>query len=118
MNLVNTMINSVHVRKKELGMMQAIGMSDSQLRQMLLIEGMFYTVGTLAVTIGIGSILGYAAFLWAKEAQILRIREFSYPWETALIVVAVLIVVQLFLAAMISRSVKKESMIDRIRFHE
>ena len=26
LNLVNTMINSVHVRKKELGMLQAIGM--------------------------------------------------------------------------------------------
>lgn len=118
MNLVNTMINSVHVRKKELGMMQAIGMSDSQLQQMLLIEGMFYTIGTLMVTIGIGSVLGYAAFLGAKEAQILRIREFSYPWETALIVVVVLVIVQIFLAATISRSVKKESMIDRIRFHE
>lgn len=118
MNLVNTMINSVHVRKKELGMMQAIGMSDSQLQQMLLIEGMFYTIGTLVVTIGIGSVLGYAAFLWAKEAQILRIREFSYPWETAFIVVVVLVAVQIFLAIVISRSVKKDSMIDRIRFHE
>lgn len=118
MNLVNTMINSVHVRKKELGMMQAIGMSDDQLRKMLLIEGMFYTAGTLAVTIGIGSILGYAAFLWAKEAQILRIREFSYPWETALIAVVVLAAVQIFLVVAVSRSVKKESMIDRIRFHE
>lgn len=118
MNLVNTMINSVHVRKRELGMIQAIGMSDVQLQKMLLIEGLFYIVGTLVVTIGVGSVLGYAAFLWAKEEHILRIREYAYPWETALIVVAVLVVVQLFLAAMISRSVKKESMIDRIRFHE
>ena len=35
MNLINTMIKSVHVRKKELGMMQAIGMSDRQLMQIL-----------------------------------------------------------------------------------
>ena len=44
MNLINTMINSVHVRKKELGMMQAIGMSDRQLMKMLQLEGIFYTV--------------------------------------------------------------------------
>lgn len=118
MNLVNTMINSVHVRKKELGMMQAIGMSDSQLQQMLLIEGMFYTIGTLVVTIVIGSILGYMAFLWAKEEQILRIREFSYPWEAVLMVGVVLLAVQIFLAIMISRSVKRDSLIDRIRFNE
>lgn len=118
MNLVNTMINSVHIRKKELGMMQAIGMTDSQLQNLLLIEGMFYTAGTLIFTLGMGSILGYLAFLWAREKQILRIRIFSYPWEVAVVVVVVLVVVQFFLALMLSRSVKKESMIDRIRFHE
>lgn len=118
MNLVNTMINSVHVRRKELGMMQAIGMSDRQLQKMLLTEGMFYTVGTLIITLGLGSLLGYVAFVWAKEEEILRIRTFSYPWEIAGIIVVVLVIVQLFLAVMLSRSVKKESIIERIRFHE
>lgn len=56
MNLINTMINSVHVRKKELGMMQAIGMSDRQLMKMLQLEGIFYTVGTLIISIGVGSL--------------------------------------------------------------
>ena len=44
MNLVNTMINSVHVRRKELGMMQAIGMSDRQLVKMLQQEGLLVFV--------------------------------------------------------------------------
>lgn len=118
MSLVNTMINSVHVRKKELGMLQAIGMSQRQLQQLLLLEGMYYTIGTLVVTLGAGSALGYLAFLWAKNAEILRIRVFYYPWETALIVIVVLSVVQIFLAIILSRSVKKVSIIERIRFHE
>lgn len=65
MNLINTMINSVHVRKKELGMMQAIGMSDRQLMKMLQLEGIFYTVGTLIISIGVGSLAGYPLFLYA-----------------------------------------------------
>ena len=45
MNLINTMINSVHVRKKELGMMQAIGISDRQLMKMLQLEGIILYSG-------------------------------------------------------------------------
>lgn len=118
MNLVNTMINSIHLRKKELGMIQAIGMSDAQLRRMLLAEGMFYTLGTLAVTLGLGSTFGYLAFLWAKEESLFRIREFFYPWEVALISVAVLVTVQVLLVVITGKSVKKESLIDRIRFSD
>ena len=35
MNMINTMIHSVHIRKKEIGMLQAVGMSDLQLLKML-----------------------------------------------------------------------------------
>ena len=42
MNMINTMIHSVHVRKKEIGMLQAVGMSDFQLQIMLQLEGVFY----------------------------------------------------------------------------
>ena len=51
LNLVNTMIDSVHVRKKELGMLQAIGMSDRQTVRMLQLEGLVYTVGTLILSL-------------------------------------------------------------------
>ena len=56
MNMINTMIHSVHVRKKEIGMLQAVGMSDVQLLKMLQLEGLFYTVGTLLVAVGGGSL--------------------------------------------------------------
>ena len=93
MNLINTMINSVHVRKKELGMMQAIGMSDSQLMKMLQMEGLFYTAGTLLIT-------------------------YHYPAAAAVIVAASLLLIQLLLAVGIGKSVRKDSLIERVRFSE
>ena len=42
--------------------MQAIGMSDRQLMKMLQLEGIFYTVGTLIISIGLGSLAGYPLF--------------------------------------------------------
>ncbi|MDO4312942.1 MAG: FtsX-like permease family protein [Eubacteriales bacterium] len=118
MNLINTMINSIHVRKKELGMMQAIGMTEAQLKKMLRLEGMFYTVGTLLVSIGLGSALGYPAFLWMKSGHWFSVQNYHYPAAAAIIVAVVLVAVQLFLTAVLSHSVQKESLIDRIRFSE
>ena len=117
-NLINTMINSVHVRKKELGMMQAIGMSDSQLMKMLQLEGLFYTAGTLVISVGLGSLVGYPVFLYAKRNGMFNISNYHYPVTTAVTVAVVLLVVQIVLTAGISRSVRKNSLIERIRFSE
>lgn len=118
MNLINTMINSVHVRKKELGMMQAIGMSDRQLMKMLQLEGIFYTVGTLIISIGVGSLAGYPLFLYAKRTGMFDISTYHYPVTAAIIIILTLFVIQMLLTIFIAKSVRKDSLIERIRFSE
>lgn len=118
MNLINTMINSVHVRKKELGMMQAIGMSDRQLMKMLQLEGIFYTVGTLIISIGVGSLAGYPLFLYAKRTGMFDISTYHYPVTAAIIIILTLFVIQMLVAIFIAKSVRKDSLIERIRFSE
>lgn len=115
-NLINTMINSVTIRRKELGILQAIGMSDKQLRNMLMMEGLIYTAGTLVISLGVGSILGYAAFLWAKEETLFNIKTLHYPFMIAGVLIIVLVCVQILLVLVLSKSIKRESMIERIRF--
>ncbi len=118
MNMINTMINSVHVRKKEIGMLQAIGMSDRQLTKMLQLEGLFYTMGTLLLSIGVGSLFSYPVFLWAKKSGMFGIRNYHYPTEAVVVLCVVLLVIQLVLAWRLGKSVKKEALIERIRFSE
>ena len=116
MNMINTMIHSVHVRKKEIGMLQAVGMSDLQLQIMLQLEGLFYTAGTLIIAVGGGSLAGYPVFLWAKNNGMFSIRNYHYPLAATLIMIAVLVLVQVMMMFAIGKSVKKDSLIDRIRF--
>lgn len=116
MNMINTMIHSVHVRKKEIGMLQAVGMSDFQLQLMLQLEGLFYTAGTLLMAVGGGSLAGYPVFLWARKNGMFNIRNYHYPLEATLIMIAVLVSVQIIMVFVIGTSVKKDSLIDRIRF--
>lgn len=98
--------------------MQAIGMTDRQLQKMLQLEGMFYTVGTLALSLGGGSLLSYPIFLWAKKSGFFSVSHYHYPLAAAVTITVVMIVVQIVLSLILGKSVKKESLIERIRFSE
>lgn len=118
LNLINTMINSVHVRKKELGMLQVIGMSGRQTVYMLQLEGLFYTAGTLVLSLGLGSILGYAIFLWAKTEGIMGIRVYHYPAVPVVCLAGIVLAVQILITYFVNMNFKKLSLIERIRFAE
>lgn len=118
LNLVNTMINSVHVRKKELGMLQAIGMSDRQTVRMLQLEGLAYTVGTLILSLGVGSLTGYALFLKARQEGMFGVRYYEYPVVPAVILIVVVLLLQILITYLVNSNFKKQSLIDRIRFAE
>ncbi len=118
LNLVNTMINSVYVRRRELGMLQAIGMSERQTVNMLQMEGLFYTLGTLVLSFGAGSLLGYGAFLWSKKTGIWSITDYRYPVVPALVLAVSVLAVQLLVTYLVNRGFKKQSLVDRIRFAE
>ena len=118
MNLVNTMMNSIYTRRRELGMIQAIGMSEKQLIRMLQLEGIIYTLGTLAVSVGIGSLVGYGAFLYAKTKHMFRISEYHFPVVPAVLLICVVAFLQVLLTYGVSANFRKLSLIDRIRYAE
>ena len=118
MNLINTMITSIITRKREIGVLQAIGLSNLQLRKMLDCEGMIFTVGSLIAALTAGNFFGYMLFLWAKSSHMMSISQYHYPlWETVGLV-AVFIIGQIVCSRLIQRRIRRESLIDRIRHGE
>lgn len=115
MNLINTMITSIVTRKHELGVLQAIGLSDSQLRKMLAGEGLVFTAGTLAASLTLGNLIGYLVFLWAKENDFMSVTAYHYPITETICLAVALILGQLLVTHFINKRVHKESIIDRIR---
>lgn len=118
MNLINTMITSIVTRKRELGVLQAIGLSDRQLTRMLAGEGMVFTFGTLLASVTLGNILGYIAFVWAKENHFMSLSAYHYPLMETLLLSFILMMGQLGVTHFISKRIHKESLIDRIRNNE
>lgn len=116
-NLINTMITSIITRKKELGMLQAIGLSDRQLVKMLQIEGMFYTFGSLAIILTLGNVIGYIAFVLFKNSGA-SYAVYSYPLVQTIIMIVAVIVAQILITYLVAINFRKESLVDRVRYSE
>ena len=117
-NLINTMLTSIVTRKRELGILQAIGLSDRQLKKMLSLEGLIFTAGTFLISVMLGNLFGYLIYLYAKKEHFIGLSSYHYPIRETIGLAVLLIVGQLFITAFLNRKVHREGLIDRIRSGE
>ena len=117
-NLINTMIASIITRKHELGVLQAIGLSNRQLTRMLAGEGFVFILGTLLASVTLGNIFGYLMFLWGKKEHFLSLTTYHFPLLETAGLALMLILGQLAITYFIKMHIGKESLIDRIRNSE
>lgn len=114
-NMANTIITSMVTRKQEFGILQAIGLTNRQLNMSLQLEGIIFTLGTVFVAVIAGLPLGYAVFCFAKSEGIMGMNVYHFPiWEMIGMLV-LLALMQGILSCFLSRNVKKESLVERIR---
>ncbi|MCQ2012674.1 ABC transporter permease [Clostridium butyricum] len=117
MNLINSTITSIITRKKELGMLQAIGLTEKQLVRMLNLETMYYIGSMLISSLTLGTIIGYISVqIYKKSGASYVIYEF--PIVQAVIMIIFSVVPQLVLTYLTTKNFNKESIIDRIRHSE
>lgn len=117
MNMANTMITSIITRKQEFGVLQAIGMTNSQLDKSLQLEGGIFSAGTAVVSLAAGIPLGYALFRYCKVNGFVGLNIYHFPIKEVLLMFVFIGVLQIVLSFILSRNVKKESLVERIRYH-
>jgi putative ABC transport system permease protein len=118
MNMANTIIISIIARKREFGVLQAIGMTNRQLNFLLQVEGFIYAFGTLLVAVAVGVPIGYGVFRYGKDHGWIGLYTYHFPWVEIIFMVLVLIVMQMILSFVLSRNVRKETLVARIRYQE
>lgn len=116
MNMANTMITGIVTRKQEFGVLQAIGMTNRQLNKMLREEGLFFSLGTVVISLLLGLPLGYGLFLYGKNHSWMGLDEYTVSLTEILVMIVALAALQLILSWILSRNVKKESLVERIRY--
>ncbi len=119
MNMANTIIISIITRKQEFGVLQAVGMTNKQLNKMLQTEGLIFKIGTIAISLLLGLPLGYFSFYYLKDkVGMIGLNIYHIPYKEIITMVLAILLMQGILSFILSRNVKKESLIDRIRFQE
>lgn len=115
-NLINTTITNLLVRKREIGTLQAIGLTNRQLNRMLQTEGLLYTAGTAAFTLTVGTACGYVTYRILKNLGMAL--HYHYPVIPVCIFIAALLIIQIFISTFTVQNLKKQSLIERIREQE
>lgn len=118
MNMANTVITGIVTRKRELGVLQAIGMTGKQLNRMLQMEGIFFTAGTSVIALTLGNVLGYLAFLKCRKDHVIGLSVYHIPFPELIGMVLILFCLQMFLSGYMSHYLQKDALTERVRYQE
>lgn len=116
MNLANTMIINITTKKQEYGVLQAVGMTNRQLNRSLQMQGLLFTVSTIIVALGVGLPLGYGLFSYMSKNGFFGINVYHVPVVPILVMIAVITGLQAILSFILSHNLKKETLVERIRY--
>lgn len=118
LNLVNSSLMNMITKKRELGIMQALGMTNKQLGKMLCSESLIMSVGSLVLALVVGLPLGYLIVCQGIKSGVFGLLEYHSPIVEVSVLIFVILFFQCILSFIISKNVKKESVIERIRYQE
>lgn len=113
MNYFNTSATSIFMRKKELTLLEILGMTKKQVKRMLVYEGIFYITIGLFLALTVGSILGYY-MVKRTVGEIYYFHTHTVVWPSLC-----LYIILLFMAVLIPmiqyRRFLRETVVERVR---
>lgn len=113
LNFINAVITSIQSRRQELAVLQSIGMTGKQLRQMLMSEGAYYIIFTALFTLTLGTFLTYEIMTAIEDV----IGYFSYHFIIApiLIVIPIMLVFAMLIPIVSYIKMCRQSVVERLR---
>ncbi|OFI01384.1 macrolide export ATP-binding/permease protein MacB [Clostridium acetireducens DSM 10703] len=117
LNSINTMATSIFSRKKELGIMQAVGLSNYQLRKLLQIEGIYYAIISIVISVIGGNLFSYVYYLNQKSNFNSTI-QYNFLIKESLMITIIFLLVQIGITYVAEKKLKQDYIVDRIRFNE
>lgn len=113
LNFVNAVVTGIISRKRELAMMNAVGMTGRQLKAMLMWEGIYYAVLTAVCALIIGTLLSYVVV----NSIAGEIFFFTYHFTVLpiLICVPILLVLSAVIPSVSYGTICRDSVVNRLR---
>lgn len=115
LNYINTMTGSIRSRKLTFSIMESVGMSEKQVKKLLLREGILYAGGAVLITLTIGTGITYFVFQSVNYMKI----PFTipvFPMLCALLLLMILCMITPVISY--ERLIKNRSLTERLRDYE
>ncbi len=116
LNFINAVVTSMQARRRELAVLQSVGMTGGQLRLMLSCEGVGYVVMTALVTLTLGSLL-IRLLITALTANVWYFSYRFVIWPV-LASAAALLIFAAVIPALCYAGVSRQSVVERLRAAE
>lgn len=112
-NYVNVTLTGLAMRRKEFAVLESIGLTRRQLKRMLLLEGVFYSliVTVLLLTAGTGALYAFGAVMDEKIVYFV----FRYPAAEAAACVFLLFVICTAVPLFLLWRTEQESVVERLK---
>ena len=107
---------SVYARRREIGMLKAIGMGRRALVGTFALEAVMLTVSATLAGATAGTVLGYVFYLTFNLLRLLPMPpHLMFDWMTTLVILIVVILASLFSAALAARGVVRSKVTEILR---
>lgn len=113
LNFMNSITTSIFTRRQELAMLQSVGMTQGQMRTMLIWEGIMYIALTALITLTLGNAL--SAILVNVIAGEMWFFTYYFSIVPMLICLPLLLVPAVLIPTIAYGSVNKQSVVERLR---
>lgn len=112
LNIINTVQTNLLLRRKEIGLLQAVGMTMGQIRKMASAEGVWF--GVIGSFWGI--LLGFGlSYLLYKQLSSVQGFPFEFPWVASFVVSGAALLVGLLSVQGPLRRMEKANLLEELR---
>ena len=113
LNFINSMITGMIARKREFAVLCSIGMTEQQLKRMILEEGMYYVLISGVVSLVLGTLVSWGIMTALNNVVLF----FSYQpsFLAFLIMIPLLLILAVAVPYLAYNRIKKESIVERLR---
>ena len=113
LNFINAVLTGILTRKRELAMLQSVGMTGKQLKTMLVFEGLYYTLLALAASLAMTVVLG--PLMGSTLGEIFWFFTYRLTVTPILLVLPVFLALGIAVPLLVCRSVARHTIVERLR---
>lgn len=113
LNFINAVITGIIARKREFAILQSIGMTNGQLKKMLVYEGISYVAIAGIISLCLGSVMSWKFF--TELNHVIMFFEYRFQILSFVIIIPILLLVAVTGPLAAYRRLRQKSIVERLR---